>query len=76
MTSSAQLTGGGNNEAQENNGDLKRTRSQDSSVSSNSQLREKAFDALPYLPKAAFFMGDLRDGLPMERSCICTLVSV
>lgn len=25
------------------------------------------FDARPLLPKAAFFMGDLRDGLPMVR---------
>ena len=27
-------------------------------------------DARPLLPKAAFFMGDLRDGLPMVRSTI------
>ena len=28
----------------------------------------KAEDARPLLPKAAFFMGDLRDGLPMVRT--------
>ena len=27
-------------------------------------------DARPLLPKAAFFMGDLRDGLPMVRPYI------
>lgn len=26
---------------------------------------ESAHDARPILPKAAFFLGDLRDGLPM-----------
>lgn len=28
---------------------------------------EAVSDARPLLPKAAFFMGDLRDGLPMVR---------
>ena len=31
-----------------------------------------ARDARPLLPKAAFFMGDLRDGLPMV--CMCVFV--
>ena len=31
-------------------------------------IEQKAEDARPLLPKAAFFMGDLRDGLPMVRS--------
>lgn len=28
-------------------------------------------DARPILPRAAFFMGDLRDGLPMVRVFVC-----
>lgn len=28
----------------------------------------EVIDARPILPKAAFFMGDLRDGLPMVRT--------
>ena len=31
-------------------------------------IERKAEDARPLLPKAAFFMGDLRDGLPMVRA--------
>lgn len=34
-----------------------------------------ARDARPLLPKAAFFMGDLRDGLPMVRMCVHTNLS-
>jgi hypothetical protein len=37
---------------------------------SNSMLKKEwgeVLDARPILPKAAFFMGDLRDGLPMVR---------
>jgi hypothetical protein len=37
---------------------------------SNSLLNKEwgeVLDARPILPKAAFFMGDLRDGLPMVR---------
>lgn len=34
----------------------------------------EAPDARPVLPKAAFFMGDLRDGLPMVCS-FCIVVS-
>jgi hypothetical protein len=30
-------------------------------------MEQKVEDARPLLPKAAFFMGDLRDGLPMVR---------
>ena len=33
-----------------------------------------ARDARPLLPKAAFFMGDLRDGLPMV--CVCVRICV
>jgi hypothetical protein len=30
---------------------------------------EPIHDARPLLPKASFFLGDLRDGLPMVRFC-------
>ncbi|KAG7360397.1 major facilitator superfamily transporter [Nitzschia inconspicua] len=48
--------------------------------SSFAGLKEKgasweAFDARPLLPKAAFFMGDLRDGLPMLNMQAAFLVS-
>jgi hypothetical protein len=33
----------------------------------------EVIDARPILPKAAFFMGDLRDGLPMV--CVFTLLT-
>lgn len=35
-----------------------------------------AIDARPILPNASFFMGDLRDGLPMVRNIISTYHTV
>jgi hypothetical protein len=39
-------------------------------------IAETAIDARPLLPKAAFFIGDLRDGLPMVSHSLLSVCSV
>ena len=39
-------------------------------------IAETAIDARPLLPKAAFFIGDLRDGLPMVSHSLLSVYTV